>query len=100
MLYSVSEPSTYFDKVGHAVQPRLRLDGATVIPGAGQWLLGKDAELDNGFVRYRVVTPFPAVLVNDDNAKHYCGAYTAAREVNGRVAGACHLTITGQSSFQ
>ena len=59
MLYSVSEPSTYFDKVGRAIPPRLGLDGATVIFAAEQWLLGKDAELDNGFVRYRVRSATP-----------------------------------------
>ena len=100
MLYSVSEPSTYFDKVGHAIPPRLRLDGATMTPAADHWLLGKDAELDNGFLRYRVRSAFPGVWARDDKAKNYCGVYSMAREANGRLTGGCHLTIAGQSRFE
>jgi hypothetical protein len=80
--------------------PRLTLDGATVIPAADLWLLGKDAELDNGFVRYRVRSALPGVWVRDEKGKNYCGVYSMARQANGRLAGGCHLTIAGQSRFE
>jgi hypothetical protein len=100
MLYSVSEPSTYFDKVGHGMTPRLKLDGATVTSAANQWLSGQDAEIDNGFIQYHVRASSPEVLARDDPAKHYCGIYSTAQKRDGGLAGGCRLTITGRSRFE
>jgi hypothetical protein len=84
MLYDVSEPSTYFDKVGYRVPPRERGPGT----------------LDNGFVQYAVTSPSNPLTVVNDKAAFYRGIYCLTKKSGDRTLSAsCTLTVSGQSRF-
>ena len=120
---TVSAPSTFFDKTGRPMPPRLILDGAAKTPAENQWLAAKDAELDNGSVRYHVHSDaqllWPAakegrlcralqrdrqgtlgasVAVRVDLG--YSAIYGTIVKENGHYVAKCRLTITGRSQFE
>jgi hypothetical protein len=98
MPYSVSEPSTYFDKVGYLIPPRVHLDGSVRLPQENQWLTGKEAELDNGFICYRIYSPSPSLATIDNKQAHFRAVYGLMGREDGRLVSRCRVRISG--SFQ
>ncbi len=91
MQYSVSEPSTYFDKVGHPVPPRLFLEGAVVSPTGKPWHPAADADLDNGRVGYHVHSASHRLEASDHPSAGYSAIYGLVGRDNGRFTVNCRL---------
>ena len=68
-------------------------------PAANQWLSGKEAEPDNGAVRYQVQSMTERLLAGDNKESKYSAIYGAVAKANGRLATKCRLTIRGQSQL-
>jgi len=121
---TLSVPSTFFNKTGRPIPPRLILDGATRTLTEDRWLPAKDAELDNGSVRYRVHSDARRLVASGSRKAGYGAIYNATvkdllgasvavnvevgysaiysaivRE-SGRNTAKCRLTITGRSQFK
>jgi hypothetical protein len=121
---TISTPSSFFDKTGHRIPPRLILNGVENAPAENRWLSAKDAELDNGFVRYQIHADSQGLIANGHNQADYrtlynetvkdlLGAslsvnldcvygavYSAIVKENGGYHAKCRLTITGRSQFE
>ena len=93
-------------------------------PTENQWLPAKDAELDNGSVRYHVHSDAQRLMASGNRKAGYdtlynatvkdlLGAsvavcvdvgysaiYSAIVKENGRYVAKCRLTITGRSQFE
>ena len=94
MQYAVSEPSTYFDKVGHRVAPRLLLADVEATSTPGKWLSAKQATLDNGVLRYQVDGLTGGVSACDVPAAFYTAVYALAKRDAGSLVSQCRLRIS------
>jgi hypothetical protein len=122
MPYKVSTPGTFFDKTGRQIPPRLILDGAATA-AEGQWLAAKQADLDNGGVRYCVRSDAQRLVAGGSKIDYsalynptvkdllgasvavavdsgYSAIYSRAVDRNGRYLAKCRLTIVGRSEFE
>jgi hypothetical protein len=96
MAYSPSAPSTYFDKTGHLVAPRLLVEGKSASPVETTWISAKEAALDNGSLQYGVKSTVGRLAAGDRKEAGCSAIYGRIEKTDGRWTAGCRLTVTGR----